>query len=169
MKNKSKLGGLYYVFCNIFQIHNISLWLCIKRIHDQQFVKETAFYCEQLLFQIFTILAFLSSKPPNFNWKLLAVIHRQTKNWLFISDLYTQPQTWRVQTFLFCNISHPTEYFVRLIFLSKKPIHRWHPNNFMKSYEIGDLNQPKIWWADIKITPPSPPRFESKALIGIFI
>ena len=100
------------------------LWLCIKIMHDQQFVKETAFYREQLLFQIFTILPFLASKPPNFNWKLLTVIQLQTKNCLFISDLYTQSQTWRVQTFLFCNISHPTEYFVRLNFLSKKPIHR---------------------------------------------
>ena len=83
------------------------LWLCIKIMNDQQFVKETAFYREQLLFQIFTILPFLASKPPNFNWKLLTVIQLQTKNCLFISDLYTQPQTWRVQTFLFCNISHP--------------------------------------------------------------
>ena len=95
------------------------LWLCIKIMHDQQFVKETAFYREQLLFQIFTILPFLASKPPNFNWKLLTVIQLQTKNCLFISDLYTQPQTWKVQTFLFCNISHPTEYFVRLNFLLK--------------------------------------------------
>ena len=121
------------------------LWLCIKVMHDQQFVKETAFYREQLLFQIFTILPFLASKPPNFNWKLLTVIQLQTKNCLFISDLYTQPQTWRVQTFLFCNISHPTEYFVRLNFLSKKPIHRGRPNNFMKSYGSRYFNKPKIW------------------------
>ena len=121
------------------------LWLCIKIMHDQQFVKETAFYREQLLFQIFTILPFLASKPPNFNWKLLTVIQLQTKNCLFISDLYTQPQMWRVQTFLFCNISHPTEYFVRLNFLSKKPIHRGRPNNFMKSYGSGYFNKPKIW------------------------
>ena len=121
------------------------LWLCIKIMHDQQFVKETAFYREQLLFQIFTILPFLAKKPPNFNWKLLTVIQLQTKNCLFISDLYTQPQTWRVQTFLFCNISHPTEYFVRLNFLSKKPIHRGRPNNFMKSYGSGYFNKPKIW------------------------
>ena len=107
------------------------LWLCIKIRHDQQFVKETAFYREQLLFQIFTILPFLAKKPPNFNWKLLTVIQLQTKNCLFISDLYTEPQTWKVQTFLFCNISHPTEYFVRLHFLSKKPIHRGRPTNFM--------------------------------------
>ena len=121
------------------------LWLCIKIMHDQQFVKETAFYREQLLFQIFTILPFLASKPPNFNWKLLTVIQLQTKNCLFISDLYTQPQTWKVQTFLFCNISHPTVYFVRLNFLSKKPIHRGRPNNFMKSYGSGYFNKPKIW------------------------
>ena len=121
------------------------LWLCIKIMHDQQFVKETAFYREQLLFQIFTILPFLAKKPPNFNWKLLTVIQLQTKNCLFISDLYTEPQTWRVQTFLFCNISHPTEYFVRLHFLSKKPIHRGHPNNFMKSYGSGYFNKSKIW------------------------
>ena len=121
------------------------LWLCIKIMHDQQFVKETAFYREQLLFQIFTILPFLASKPPNFNWKLLTVIQLQTKNCLFISDLYTQPQTWRVQTFLFCNISHPTVYFVRLNFLSKKHIHRGRPNNFMKLYGSRYFNKPKIW------------------------
>ena len=36
------------------------LWSCIKRIQDQQFVKETTFFSEQLLFQIFTIYPFLA-------------------------------------------------------------------------------------------------------------
>ena len=95
------------------------LWLCIKRILDQLFVKETTIYQEQLLIENFTILAFLSLKASKFNWKLLLVNQPQTWNWLFRSDLYTQPQIWRVRTFFFCNISHPTEYFIWLNFLSK--------------------------------------------------
>ena len=59
-----------YIMCFLMFSKSLDypgLWLCVKRIHGQQFVKETAFYREQLLFQLFTIFAFLASKSPNCN------------------------------------------------------------------------------------------------------
>ena len=141
----SRVAYIMYFLMFSKSYHPPGLWLCIKRILDQLFVKETTIYQEQLLIENFTILAFLALKASKFNWKLLLVNQPQTWNWLFRSHLYTQPHIWRVVTFLFCNISHPTEYFVRLNFLSKKPIHRGCPNNFMKSYGSGYFNKPKIW------------------------
>ena len=141
----SRVAYITYFLMFSKSYHPPGLWLCTKRILDQLFVKETTIYQEQLLFKKLPILAFLALKPSKFNWKLLLVNHPQTWNWLFRSDLYTQPQIWRVITFFFCNISHPTEYFVRLKFLSKKPIHRGRPSNFMKPYGSGYLYQPKNW------------------------
>ena len=115
----SRVAYITYFLMFSKSSHPPGLWLCIKRILDQLIVKETTIYQEQLLFKKLPILAFLALKPSKFNWKLLLVNHPQTWNWLFRSDLYTQPQIWRVRTFFFCNISHPTEYFVRLNFLSK--------------------------------------------------
>ena len=115
----SRVAYITYFLMFSKSSHPPGLWLCIKQILDQLFVKETTIYQEQLLIQIFTIFAFLAIKPSNFNWKLLLVNHPQTWGWIFKSDLYTQPQIWRVIPFFFCNISHPTEYFVRLFFMSK--------------------------------------------------
>ena len=41
-----------------FRLDCPGLWLGIKRIHDQKFVKEIIFYREQLLFQISLIRPF---------------------------------------------------------------------------------------------------------------